>query len=362
MNEAGEGLVDGYDLVVFDLDGVIYLIDRPIPGAVEAVARLRESGKPLAYATNNASRRSSEVAELLTGMGVPATPDEVLTSAAAAAAVLAERLAARAPVLVVGAEALRAEVRAVGLVPVSRADESPVAVVQGFGLQVGWADLAEAAVAVRAGAAWVATNTDRTLPSPRGPLPGNGSLVAALRTALDRDPDIVVGKPQPGLFNTAAARVGAARPLVVGDRLDTDIEGACRAGMDSLLVLTGVSTASDLLAAPPSARPTYVAMDLGGLFEAGAAVRLPDATGTGAGEDAGSVDGAGAGDATRAGGWRLTGDGGELRLTGDGRPLDALRALCAVAWAGRPVDGVRPEGDAARSALRDLGLAADSGN
>jgi glycerol 3-phosphatase-2 len=324
---------------------------------------LRESGKPLAYATNNASRRSSQVAELLAGMGVAATPEEVITSAAAAAAVLAERLATQAPVLVVGAEALRAEVRAVGLVPVSRADESPVAVVQGYGPQVGWADLAEAAVAVRAGAAWVVTNTDRTLPSPRGPLPGNGSLVAALRTALDREPDIVVGKPQPGLFNTAAARVGASRPLVVGDRLDTDIEGACRAGMDSLLVLTGVSTPTDLFAAPPSARPTYVARDLGGLFGPGAAVRLPDVTGRadddGVGEEVGSVDGAGAGDIVRAGGWRLTGDGGELRLTGDGRPLDALRALCTAAWSGRSVDGVRPEGDSARSALRDLGLAGD---
>jgi glycerol 3-phosphatase-2 len=366
VSGAGEGLVDGYDLVVFDLDGVIYLIDRPIPGAVEAVARLRQSGKPLAYATNNASRRSSEVAELLAGMGVPATPEEVLTSAAAAAAVLAERLAAQAPVLVVGAEALRAEVRAAGLVPVSRADESPVAVVQGYGAQVGWADLAEAAVAVRAGAVWVATNTDRTLPSPRGPLPGNGSLVAALRTALDRDPDIVVGKPQPGLFNTAAARVGAVRPLVAGDRLDTDIEGARRAGMDSILVLTGVSTPTDLFAAPPSARPTYVAMDLGGLYEPDAVVRLPDAADAagdaGVGEETGSVDGAGAVGTARAGGWRLTGDGGELRLTGDGRPLDALRVLCAAAWAGRSVDGVRPEGDSARSALRELGLAGDSVN
>jgi ribonucleotide monophosphatase NagD (HAD superfamily) len=111
----------------------------------------------------------------------------------------------------------------------------------------------------------VATNTDRTLPSPRGPLPGNGSLVAALATALDRGPDLVVGKPEPGLFEQAAARYGARRPLVVGDRLDTDIEGANRAGMDSVLVLTGVSTRADLAAAPPERRPTYVLDDLGGL-------------------------------------------------------------------------------------------------
>ncbi|GAB3804249.1 HAD-IIA family hydrolase [Micromonospora zhanjiangensis] len=352
MTATGAAPVDGYDLVIFDLDGVIYLIDRPIPGAVEAVGRLRAGGTSLAYATNNASRRATEVADLLTGMGVPADADEVLTSAAAAAAVLAERLAPGTPVLVVGAEALRAEVRAVGLVPVAEADEKPAAVVQGYGPRVGWVDLAEAAVAVRAGAAWVATNTDRTLPSPRGPLPGNGSLVAALRTALDRDPDVVVGKPQPGLFSTAAARVGAARPLVVGDRLDTDIEGARRAGMDSLLVLTGVSTAADLLAASPAVRPSYVARDLGGLFDPAAVVRLPDVGGTDPARDT-SVDPAG------ADGWRLTGDGDRPRLSGAGATLTALRTLCAAAWSGRSVQGVRPDGDAARTALRELGLPTD---
>jgi glycerol 3-phosphatase-2 len=198
-------LADGYDLVIFDLDGVIYLIDKPIPGAAEAVEELRSAGTPVAYATNNASRRAADVAALLSGMGVPATAAEVLTSAGAAAALLAERLPAGAPVLVVGAEALRADVREAGLTPVDKLDDKPAAVVQGFGPDVGWKLLAEAALAVRAGATWVATNTDRTLPSPRGPLPGNGSLVAVLRTALDREPDVVVGKPAPALFTTAAS-------------------------------------------------------------------------------------------------------------------------------------------------------------
>ena len=106
-----------------------------------------------------------------------------------------------------GAEALRAEVRDAGLTPVEKLEDEPVAVVQGYGPEVGWRILAEAALAVRAGATWVATNTDRTLPSPRGPLPGNGSLVAVLRTALDREPDLVVGKPEPALFTTAAVAV-----------------------------------------------------------------------------------------------------------------------------------------------------------
>ncbi|MFC4017036.1 HAD-IIA family hydrolase [Micromonospora sp. GCM10011542] len=336
--DAGERLVDGYTLVVFDLDGVIYLIDRPIPGAVDAVARLHAEERAVAYATNNASRRSSEVADLLTGMGVPARPEEVLTSAAAAAELLRDRLPAGARVLVVGAEALRAELRAVGLTPVARADEEPAAVVQGYGPQVGWADLAEASVAVRAGAIWIATNTDRTLPSGRGPLPGNGALVAALRTALDRDPDVVVGKPEPALFQTAARRSGTGRTLVVGDRLDTDIEGARRAGLDSLLVLTGVSGVPDLLAAEPTRRPTYVARDLAGLFDPAAAVRVP-----------GPAD---------AGGWTLTDRDGTLELAGAGRPLDALAALCAAAWSASAVPPVRPVSPDAADALTSFGLPA----
>ncbi|MEH1169888.1 HAD-IIA family hydrolase [Micromonospora sp. CPCC 205539] len=334
--DAGERLIDGYSLVVFDLDGVIYLIDRPIPGAVEAVARLHAEGRAVAYATNNASRRSSDVADLLTGMGVPARPEEVLTSAAAAAELLRDRLPVGAPVLVVGAEALRAELRAVGLTPVSQADEKPAAVVQGYGPQVGWAELAEASVAVRAGAIWVATNTDRTLPSGRGPLPGNGALVAVLRTALERDPDVVVGKPESALFETAARRSDGGRTLVVGDRLDTDIEGARRAGLDSLLVLTGVSGAPDLLAAGPQRRPTYVARDLAGLFDPAAAVRVP-----------GPVD---------AGGWSLTDRDGTLELGGSGRDLDALAALCAAAWSAPTLPRIRPAGPDAAQALRSFGL------
>jgi HAD superfamily hydrolase (TIGR01450 family) len=272
----GERLVDAYDLVIFDLDGVVYLVDRPIAGAVEAVAALHDEGRAVAYATNNASRRPTEVAALLTGMGVPARPDEVFTSARASASLLAERFPAGAPILVVGADALRAEVREAGLTVVGSADDGPVVVVQGYGPQVAWADLAEASVAIRAGAQWVATNTDRTLPTARGPLPGNGSLVAALATALERQPDMVVGKPAPGLFTTAARQAGARRALVVGDRLDTDIEGAVRAGMDSLLVLTGVSRREEALAAPAQQRPTYVAPDLSGLFAAEEAVRVRD--------------------------------------------------------------------------------------
>ncbi|MEU7957072.1 HAD-IIA family hydrolase [Micromonospora humida] len=334
---AGDRLIDGYALVVFDLDGVIYLIDRPIPGAVEALGALRAEGRSVAFATNNASRRSSEVADLLTGIGVPADPAEVLTSAAASAELLRDRLPAGAAVLVVGAEALRAEISAVGLTPVDRADAAPVAVVQGYGPQVGWVDLAEASVAIRAGATWVATNTDRTLPSGRGPLPGNGSLVAALRHALDRAPDVVVGKPEPALFTTAARRAGTGRTLVVGDRLDTDIEGARRAGLDSLLVLTGVSDVPELLGAPEQRRPTHVAADLAGLFDPTAVVRVPGAP--------------------QAGGWSAVVVDGAVELSGAGRPLDAVAVLCAVAWEAGTGADVRPASPEAEQALAGFGLA-----
>jgi HAD superfamily hydrolase (TIGR01450 family) len=305
---------------------VVYLGVEPIPRAAEAVTELRRRGVPVAFATNNASRSAAAVAELLTSVGIPAGPADVLTSAQATA----EEVAARHPrgtrVLVVGAEALRDDLRAAGLAIVDGADAAPGVVVQGYGAHVGWADLAEACVAIRAGAAWVATNVDATLPSPRGPLPGNGSLVAAVRTALGREPDLVVGKPAPGLFQSAARRAGARRPLVVGDRLDTDVAGARHAGMDSLLVLTGVTDARTLLCAPADQRPTYLATDLCGLFTM---------------------------DAEPAG-WtaRVTGDG--VHLDGAGTPIDALRVLSRVAWSGTKVEPATPE---AGEALRALGLA-----
>jgi HAD superfamily hydrolase (TIGR01450 family) len=281
------------------------------------------------YATNNAGRTPQEVATLLVSLGIRATADEVVTSPQAAGRLLAQRLPARAPVLVVGADALRAQIDAAGLTPVDSARAEPVAVVQGYGPEVGWRQLAEASVAIRGGALWVATNADRTLPSPRGPLPGNGALVAALSTALDRAPDVIVGKPEPGLFVEAAARAGAHRPLVVGDRLDTDIEGARRAGMDSVLVLTGVAGARDVLAAPPDRRPTLLSPDLTALST------VDESTGR----------------------WRVRREGEDLVLSGDGTPVEALRALCAEAWRGPQPTRTAAEGETAARTLRALRLA-----
>jgi glycerol 3-phosphatase-2 len=221
-------------------------------------------------------------------------------------------------------------------VPVSTVEEQPVAVVQGYGPEVAWAHLAEASLAVRAGARWYATNTDKTLPSPRGPLPGNGSLVSVLRTALDRDPDVVVGKPEPGLFVAAANRAGARRPLVVGDRLDTDIEGAVRAGMDSLLVLTGVSDAAELLSAPVTRRPTYVSADLAGLFAPEESVRLSTK------DDV-------------LNGWHIRREPDGIWLSGSGDSVDALRLLASARWEASDAV-VRAGSDAAAAVLRDWGL------
>jgi len=262
-------LVDAYDLVILDLDGVVYVGEQLVPAADEAIARLRREGVRVVFATNNASRSPGEVADLLVRLGIEATADVVLTSAAVAADALARRLEPDAAVLVVGTEALAGEIRRAGLRPVDRATDEPRAVVQGYGPHVGWSHLAEAHLAIQAGALWAVTNTDRTLPSPRGMLPGNGSLVAVLRTSLGREPDLVVGKPQPALFTAAASRTGARTPLVVGDRLDTDIEGAHRAGMDSLLVLTGVDDAARAREAPQPQRPTFVGADLTALFAPG---------------------------------------------------------------------------------------------
>ena len=256
-------LLDRHDLVLADLDGTLYQGRAAIPGAVDAVRAAADRGVRTLYVTNNAARSPGDVAAHLAELGYPAGADDVATSSQAAAALLAEQLSDGAKVLVVGTAALGAEITAVGLTPVDSADGA-TAVVQGLDPQLRYATLAEACIALRAGAVWVACNVDPTLPSERGPLPGNGSLVAVLRTATRLEPQ-VAGKPAPALMQTAARRVGASAPLVVGDRLDTDIQGGRAAEMATLLVLTGVSDATELLTAPAQARPDYVGADLGAL-------------------------------------------------------------------------------------------------
>jgi HAD superfamily hydrolase (TIGR01450 family) len=263
-----EPLCRAYDVALLDLDGVVYRADDPVPGAAGAIAAARAAGMRVQFVTNNASRTPEAVAAHLAAVGVPAEPAEVATAAQAAATLLAALVPAGARVLVTGGDGLRAAVAEAGFTPVSTADADPAAVVQGYAAGLGYADLAETALAVRAGAVWVATNLDATIPTPRGQLPGNGALVALVATATGRRPDASAGKPERALHDESVRRSAARHPLVVGDRLDTDVEAANRAGCDSLLVLTGVTDEPMLLAAPPQQRPTYVGADLSALLRA----------------------------------------------------------------------------------------------
>ena len=251
-------LAQDHDCLLLDLDGTVFRGHEATPGAVETLAAVRSR---VLFVTNNASRGPAEVAQHLCAMGFTAKPDDIVTSAQSAARLLQEQLQPGAAVLIVGTDSLAAEVRNVGLKPVRLWSDDPVAVVQGHSPQTGWADLAEAALAIRGGALWVAANVDKTLPSERGLLPGNGAMVAALRAATDSDP-LVAGKPEPTLLTDALARGKFRTPLVVGDRLDTDIAGANAAGLPSLHVLSGVSTAADTVRADVGQRPNYIAQDL----------------------------------------------------------------------------------------------------
>lgn len=326
-------LAELHDAALLDLDGVVYRGQTLIRYAAEVIDAARAGGLRLAYVTNNASRPPAAVAAQLRELGVPADPQDVVTSAQAAAHLVADQLPAGSKVLVVGGAGIAEALVERGLHPVRSAADDPVAVVQGYAPDVDWRQLAEASYAVRAGVLWVATNTDLTIPTARGIAPGNGTLVQAVRTATGRNP-VVAGKPQLPLHREAVARTRSLRPLVVGDRLDTDIEGAVRAGTPSLLVLTGVTDPGALVAAPDSQRPSYLAADLRGLLQPHPPVE--------AGPDGFSCDG-----------WRATPAGGRLDLAGDGSdPIDGLRALCAAAWSSD--EPVQASGIAA--ALHRLGL------
>jgi len=325
-------LAAAHDVLLLDLDGVVYIGRDVVPGAAEALDAVRADGLGLRFVTNNASRPPAAVADHLTRLGIPARTEEVVTSAQVAAALLAKRFGPGAGVLVIGGDGLREALRSEQLVPMESVDEGPVAVVQGFGPDVGWRRLAEATRAVRSGLFWMATNLDLTVPTPYGPAPGNGSLVGAVATAAGRGPDDVAGKPRPGAFREAAEMAGSTAPLVVGDRLDTDLEGARAARMPGLLVLTGVTGVTELLQAPPEQRPDHIGRDLWSLR----AVHPP--------VHAVAVEALGVrvtcGDATVEA--RPEGDVAALHVVapgGDG--LDLLRAGTVVAWGARDQDAAR---------------------
>jgi glycerol-1-phosphatase len=333
-------LAEGFDLLLLDLDGVVYVGPDVVPGAAESIERAVAAGLVCSFVTNNAARPPGDVSAHLRALGIAAEDGDVVTSAQEGAELLATLVPASSQVLAVGGPGVSAALEEVGLQPVTRfragsdgsggaGDASGgagvVGVLQGYGPDVSWRDLAEATYAVQAGATWVATNPDLTVPTPRGTAPGNGQLTAVVARTTGVAPR-VTGKPGPGLFISAVKRAGGGRALVVGDRLDTDIAGAVAAELPSLLVLTGVSGARELLAAEPHERPTYISADLGGLWQAHPRVRE---------EADGWVCGA---VRARLAGSRIEISTGPSDQGASDRPsdqLDGLRAVAAAAWSAR---------------------------
>ncbi len=337
MNRPRQPLVAAYEGLVCDLDGVVYRSSEAIPYAVSALAEVARH-RPTCFATNNASRTPAEVGAQLRDLGLTVDDASIVTSAQAGAALLARELPYNSTVLTVGGPGVAAAVVDVGLVATSDPQQAD-AVLQGWGREVRVDDLARASIAIARGARWVATNTDRTLPTADGLVPGNGTLVSAVAEATGATPE-VAGKPHPPLYRVAAERLGAAanRLLAVGDRLDTDIVGASAVDADSLWVLTGVDGFAQL--ARSTARPTYAACDLRALL-----APRPDIE-----RDGGS--------------WTLGGMGVSRQVWGprgvaDGKPMDLgdipAERLVAVGLAA--VLDLRDEGEAGQ---RDAGVLAEA--
>lgn len=316
---------DSYDTLLADLDGVVYEGSKAIVGAVESINTLLNAGVKVGYVTNNSSRRSETIADQLSGFGLRVKPTDIIGSALTGAELLATMIPKGSKVLVVGGEGLRHRISEAGFQIVESADDMPAGVIQGFAPDVAWKNLAEAAFAIQRGAKWVATNSDWTLPQERGLAPGNGTLVSAVHTAVGQLP-VVAGKPEPAIFHTALRVLAAQQALFVGDRIDTDIVGANRAGIDSALVLTGVSTRKELLGINEAGRPTYIIENLAQLL---VAYVQPKATKRGYSCLGAEVE--------------LLGNR-VMVVQGDPKSIGALRAACWVIWkSGQPIYALEVE-------------------
>ena len=307
-------LLSQFDALLFDLDGVVYVGPHAVPHAAGVIAEVRSAGVACGFVTNNASRSGSAVVEHLVELGIPADLHDVITSPQAAVSLLPDLVPDGARVLVIGGSGIDDALVERGYVPVRSLTDEPAAVMQGFSPDVSWRDLAEATFAVRAGLPWIATNPDLTFPAPGGIAPGNGALVRVVAQTVGREPDAVAGKPEPPLLTEAIRRTAAERPLMVGDRLDTDIAAGARVGIPSLLVFTGVTTVGELLAAVHEERPDYLGADLRVLLEPYPQVRIEGQRATCRGSSARVQDGV-------------------LTVDAAGDPWDAVRAAAALAWA-----------------------------
>ncbi|MFT4233653.1 MAG: HAD-IIA family hydrolase [Microbacterium sp.] len=318
-DRTGPAPIEGVDVLLADLDGIVYAGANAVPHAVESFTRAAADGRALGYITNNASRTDQTVADQLTELGIPTRAEQIVTSPQAAIRLLAEKITPGATILVVGGDGLVDELHKAGYEVTRSAEDAPAAVLQGFAPHVAWTDLAEAAYALQTpeeegGIPWIATNTDWTIPRERGIAPGNGTLVSAVHTAVGRLATVAV-KPEPAIFHAAVDRFGATKPLMLGDRLDTDIQGAQSAGIDSALVLTGIDRPKHVIAAPAHSRPTYILSDLRELFEPYPETRTK-----------------GTETWVRDAGVRL--DGPDVTIVAEGtRDIDLLRATASAIWA-----------------------------
>lgn len=321
--KCSDTLDTAYDLAVLDLDGVVYVGADAVRGAVAALADARSAGMRTAFVTNNAARTPQQVAEHLGQLGIDAEAVDVVTSAQAAAGLLSRQLAEGSGVFVIGGQGLSTALSERGLRPLVEADDEPLAVVQGYGPDMPWRQVVTGAILVRAGLPWIATNTDMTLPTASGIGPGNGTLVRLVADFAGREP-VVAGKPQQPLLQETVERTGGSRPLMVGDRLDSDIAGAHGMGWDSLLVMTGVTGLDELVAAAPGERPSYIGTDLHALGRAHPVPQTHDGR-------------------AELGGWFAHVDDGRLVVIGSGSGQDWWRAVAATSWAhldntGSPVE------------------------
>lgn len=307
-------LIDRYDLVLSDLDGVVYRGTQGISSNIEALNELKRRGKALGYITNNASRPEGVIVEQLRHLGLDAEATEVLSSAQVVIPALAGFVAPGDRVLVIGGDGLHEQVRSAGYRVVRQVTDDPAAVVQGFAPEVTYAELVQVAYAVQRGLPWLATNDDRTVPKEHGNSPGNGAMIRAVHWATGEFPQ-VVGKPEVAIFEAALQRWRPTAPLFIGDRLDTDVLGARRSAIDSLFVLTGVDRPRALIDAKGSLRPTYIVDDLSQLLQPYPEVQ-------------------------RRGGQVWVGEAGvELSagravriLAGEPEAINTLRATCALVW------------------------------
>ncbi len=324
MLGASDGpLTAAYDVAVLDLDGVVYVGPDGVPGAPEALNAAQAGGMHLAFVTNNAARPPSEVGAHLRDLGVDAHDEDVVTSSQASARLLSTQLEAGSKVYVIGGPGLEEALRERGLEPVFEPSENVAAVAHGYGPDMPWKRVVQGAILVAAGLPWVASNTDMSIPTANGVGPGNGTLVRLVAEFTGRDPQ-VAGKPMKPLFEETIVRVGGNHPLMIGDRLDTDIEGAVNMGWDSLLVLTGVTGLEELVRAGEGERPTYIGLDLGALAQEHPAPEVRD-------------------DEVTLGGWSASVADGRLVVEGDGSADDWWRVVAVAAWrhlddTGQPVE------------------------